>query len=222
MYIRNCHLAIAAAILALILFLDLFYDSVVVQVFNVNSYDVVIDAGHGGGDPGKVSASGVREDVINLKIATKLYNILQKNGIKAIMTRKNNQKLEDGSDAYKLKGRAEIANASGARAFVSIHLNSFPDSQYYGAQTFYQRGSIEGEKLAKAIQAELKKLDSTNFREALPIDGLYVLRNTRIPAVIVECGFLSNPTEEQLLQDDGYQAKLAEAIYRGIKAYLGK
>ncbi|SHF25587.1 N-acetylmuramoyl-L-alanine amidase [Caldanaerobius fijiensis DSM 17918] len=222
LYIKDFHLAIVAIILALILGLDIFYDSAITMVFNRYNYDVVIDAGHGGGDPGKVSANGVREDIINLKIAYKLSSILEKNGIKVLMTRKRADKLEDGSDASKLKGRADMANSSGAKVFISIHLNSFPDPQYYGAQTFYQRGSIEGEKLAKIIQAELKKVDTSNFREALPIDGLYVLRNTKIPAVIVECGFLSNPEEEKLLQDDSYQTRIAEAIYRGISAYLGK
>ena len=120
-----------------------------------------------------------------------------------------------------MRKRNEIINNSGAHIFISIHLNSFPQYQYYGAQTFYQKGSEESKKLAELIQEELKNvIENKNHRMAKSIDTVYILKNKTIPGVLVECGFLSNPQEEKLLQDDKYQDKIAWAIFIGIMRYL--
>ena len=120
-----------------------------------------------------------------------------------------------------IKNRVKIGNGSSGDVFVSIHLNKIPQSQYYGWQTFYNKNSEDGKKLAKCIQEGLSEsIDKENNREELPISGKYIVDNVDIPMSIVECGFLSNPEEEELLQSDDYQNRLAWGIYVGIQDYF--
>ncbi len=185
----------------------------------VSSRIVAIDPGHGGWDPGK-TVNDTRESVINLKIAQKLKKLIESSGGQAILTRNENKALGK-SKSTDMKERMEITKKNNADIFVSIHLNSYPKSNYYGAQTFYYSGSKSGKILAEAIQEQLIKiLDRGNKRLAATSDSYYVLKNTQIPAVIVECGFMSNPEEYKLLQDDEYQEKIAWAIYLGINIYF--
>ncbi|MFA7412505.1 MAG: N-acetylmuramoyl-L-alanine amidase, partial [Tissierellaceae bacterium] len=112
---------------------------------------------------------------------------------------------------------------SGSEIFISIHLNSFTRSNYYGAQTFYRKGSVEGESLAQIIQDELRNvLDKDNKREPQQRDDVYLLNEIQVPSTLVECGFLSNKEEEQLLDDPIYQEKIAWAIYIGILNYFNE
>lgn len=120
-----------------------------------------------------------------------------------------------------LRNRKYFIKKYGGDAFISIHLNSFPDSRYYGAQVFYSKGDLEAEKIAKSIQYELiKTLNRGNKREAKESNDIYVIRDNKIPSVLVECGFLSNQEEELLLQSDEYQNKIAWAIFKGISTYF--
>ena len=120
-----------------------------------------------------------------------------------------------------IKNRVDIANNSNADIFVSIHLNKIPQSQYYGWQTFFRAKDENSEKLAKYIQASLNEsIERKNNREALVIKNKYIVDKTQIPVTIVECGFLSNPEEEKLLQQDEYQDSLAMGIYLGINKYF--
>ncbi len=182
---------------------------------------IVIDAGHGGFDPGAVSDSGTREDEINLKIANKLRKHLKDQGAKVVMTRKidgalGKNKRED------MKKRVEIIKNSNADIVISIHLNKFQQSKYYGAQTFYMAGSQEGQKLAQCIQTKLIDiLDRGNTRQIKAVSDLLILKAGQAPSVVVECGFLSNPQEERLLKTDEYQEQVAWAIYCGIVDYFG-
>ena len=198
------------------------------SVFGSPAYGVTIaiEAGHGGIDPGAVSPTGIREDEINLKIAKKLQAYLENEGAKVVMTRKTHDGLYDQNYTGSRKRqdmtrRVEILQKSQPDLVISIHLNKFGQSQYYGAQTFYLKGSEEGKRLAESIQQQLIRiLDRGNKREIKASDSYLILKAVDSPSVLVECGFLSNPQEEQLLATDEYQEEVAWAIYCGIISYL--
>lgn len=200
-----------------------YYDeNIAVSVMPVDKKCIVIDAGHGGFDPGKVASDGVNEKNINLAIASKLSTFLEEGGAVIRNTRIEDSSLSE-SKRQDLKSRAEIANNSKADIFVSIHQNSFPKSSVKGAQVFYYKGSEEGKKLAGFIQSRLKEVvDIDNSRIAKANDSYYVLKQIKIPSVIVECGFLSNGVEHNKLMRSEYQEKLAWAIYMGILDYFNE
>ena len=120
-----------------------------------------------------------------------------------------------------IKNRVKIGNSSSADIFVSIHLNKINDIQYYGWQTFFKSGNEKGKSLATAIQNNLNEaIQRENKRVPMKISNVYIIKNVEIPTTIVECGFLSNPEEEKLLQNNEYQNKLAWGIYNGIMEYF--
>lgn len=214
------------AIYVLIIFIGVgktYYDeNIAVSVLPVNHKCIVIDAGHGGFDPGKVASDGVTEKTINLAITEKLTGFLEQGGALVRSTRTADDSLSQ-SKREDLKSRVQIANNSNADLFVSIHQNSFPKSSVKGAQVFYYKGSEEGKKLASLIQARLKEVvDVDNERVAKENDNYYVLKQIEIPSVIVECGFLSNGVEHDKLMSDEYQEKIAWAIYMGILDYFNE
>lgn len=200
-----------------------YYDeNIAVSVMPVNSRCIVIDAGHGGFDPGKVASDGVTEKTINLSIADKLSSFLEQGGAIIRTTRVEDSSLSE-SKRQDLKNRVEIANNSKADLFISIHQNSFPKSNVKGAQVFYYKGSEEGKRLASFIQSRLKEVvDIDNERIAKANDNYYVLKQIKIPSVIVECGFLSNSVEHDKLMSEEYQEKLAWAIYMGVLDYFSE
>lgn len=186
---------------------------------------VVLDAGHGGKDPGKVSSGGALEKDINLDIALRLKNLLEQNGIVVVMTREEDKDLasENASNRKNedLKARVKLISETAPDVFVSIHQNSYPEEDVDGAQTFYASGSEAGKQLATVIQKNLKKeIRDDNHRVAKANKEYYLLKKTDCPAVIVECGFLSNPREASLLVSEEYQEKLAFAIHLGIMEYI--
>ena len=192
---------------------------------NKTKFTVVIDAGHGGFDSGKVGIDGTLEKDINLSIAKKLEALLLANDIHVIMTRIDDHDLCTESSAGKkrqdMTNRVEIMNASNADCIVSIHQNSYPDSRVHGAQVFYYTNSISGKSLATLIQKSLiTRVDPSNHREEKSDNNYFILKNSRFPTVIVECGFLSSLDESKKLVDDTYQQKLAWAIHLGILQYL--
>ncbi|CCQ93716.1 N-acetylmuramoyl-L-alanine amidase [[Clostridium] ultunense Esp] len=184
---------------------------------------IVLDPGHGGMDGGAVSKDGLVEKEITLKIAKKLRDYLQQSGAVVLLTREEDKDLADGTEGTRkrqdLRVRAELVNQSGAELFISIHLNSIPSSQWRGAQTFYNPTNPENRRLAKLIQQELiKGLGNTDRLEKKDQD-IFILKAAKVPAVLVEAGFLSNPEEAALLGNEAYQSKIAESIYRGILRY---
>jgi N-acetylmuramoyl-L-alanine amidase len=192
---------------------------------------VVIDPGHGGIDPGKTGINGDHEKDINLAISQFLKKYLEKSGAVVVMTRTKDEGLYDKNRKMRvreqkrqdLKRRTEYAMRKDTNVFVSIHQNALPPSQskYYGAQTFYYQGSEQGESLAKNIQQSLiNGIDNGNKREIKATKEYYILRNTSVPAVIVECGFISNYNEEKILNTKEYQKKIAKCISKGIEDYL--
>ena len=172
--------------------------------------------------------AGTTEAESNLKIALKLQNLLEQSGATVILTRSDENAIYDiDSNTLKekkvsdIKNRVKIGNESSADIFVSIHLNKIPQEQYWGWQTFYKPGNEEGKKLATSIQNNLNEsIQKENKRVPMEISNKYIIEHVEIPTTIVECGFLSNAEEEQLLQTDEYQNKLAWGIYTGIMDYF--
>ncbi len=184
---------------------------------------IIIDAGHGLPDNGASSKSGTYESEINLKIAKKLKKLLKKGKVNVIMTREDENSLSTSQTNNKrddLQKRVNIRDTSDADIFLSIHLNHFSQPQYSGAQVFYSAGNPESEMLANTIQKNLIELvDPENTRSSKASGDIFVLKNSSIPCVLVECGFLSNEREAKLLEDDSYQNRIAWAIYSGICEY---
>ena len=194
----------------------------------VSDKTIVLDAGHGFPDEGAESVSGVTEASLNLKITKKLQALLEQSGSTVILTRSDENGIYDlNSNSIRekkvsdIKNRVKIGNESSADAFISIHLNRIPQSQYYGWQAFFKQNNEKSTQLAKSIQEELNSsIQRENKREALKITGKYIIEHVEIPITIIECGFLSNPEEAKLLEQDEYQNRLAWGIYNGIMDYF--
>ncbi len=185
---------------------------------------IAIDPGHGGFDPGKVGVSGSLEKDINLSIALKLRKVLEDSGYTVYMTRETDMSLCDGSQTGKkradLAKRVEIIEKSEPALTISIHQNSY-SAGTSGAQVFYYSHSERGKKLAGLLQEQIKELvQPENHRVEKENSSYYMLKQVSTPLVIVECGFLSNPSEEQLLLQENYQEKLACAIGEGVEKFL--
>ena len=189
---------------------------------------VLIDPGHGGIDGGAVSQNGTIEKHINLSIGIKLKDELSKLGYKVIMTREEDKGLYSDSGTVRqkkvedLNKRCEMREKSKCDIFISIHLNTFPQSKYYRAQVWYSDNE-ESHKLASILQNNFRKyVDEENKRQEKPAKGQYkILRDdNNIPSVIVECGFISNPKEEEKLKDEEYQKLIAETIGKSVDDYF--
>ena len=179
-------------------------------------FRIVIDPGHGGEDGGAVSRSGVRECDINLQIARRAHALCGLLGICSVLTRAEDISIHSESagtisekKSSDLKNRVKIANNSDL--LVSIHQNHFSEAKYSGAQVFYA-ATAGSEQLAKSVQQTLAAVDSQNKRKAKKSTGVYLMEHVQAPAILVECGFLSNDRETELLQQADYQKKLALAI----------
>lgn len=186
---------------------------------------VVIDAGHGGYDPGKIGINGALEKEINLQIAERVKTYLEASDIKVVMTREEDEGLYDaGADNKKvqdMKRRIELIDRTAPQVTVSIHQNSYTQEEIHGAQVFYYTTSDRGQKLAQDIQSSLvKRADPDNRRQVKANESYYLLKKTDATIVIVECGFLSNSAEAEKLCSDDYQDRIAWAIYMGIMKYL--
>ena len=182
---------------------------------------VVIDAGHGGNDPGKIGVDGCKEKDVNLQIALCLKAQLQARGVTVILTRDADDCLATQGATNKktsdMHNRVSIINQAGADYMISIHQNSYPEPDVSGPQVFFYSSSERSEQLAAGIQEQLiKRLKPEKEREIKPGDDLYILKNSACPAVIVECGFLSNPAECENLQQPAYQQEIAAAIARAV------
>jgi len=194
-------------------------ESVPVFAMPISRKIVWIDAGHGAYDPGKVAGSVLEKD-INLAIALKLQTFLETGGATVFMTRLNDEALSStkSGDMYT---RRNLANASQADIFVSIHQNSYHRGGVQGAQVFYFNTSDNSRKLAEHIQQQIKEFTIPNNRlQAKANENYYVLRQTLMPAVIVECGFLTNYNERTQLTQADYQERMAWGIYLGIVQYF--
>lgn len=188
---------------------------------------VVIDAGHGGIDPGKVGVSGALEKDINLAIAKEIKELLEQNDIAVVLTRTDENGLYSETDRNKksadMRERIRLLTDAAPVLAVSIHQNSFTDSASRGAQVFYYEGSQEGKRGAELIQETVKnEIMDGNHRLAKANSSYYMLKKSPCPLVIVECGFLSNPQEEKLLMTQEYQRKMAWAVHLGILKWMAQ
>lgn len=186
---------------------------------------IVVDAGHGGSDPGKVGINGALEKDINLSIALKLKDLLEQREISVVLTRDSDAGLSPADATNKkaadMQKRCQIIADANPAFTVSIHQNSYTTEDIKGAQVFYYGQSENGKRLADVLQEHLiSEVDPQNTRVAKANESYYLLKKTPTPTVIVECGFLSNQSEADLLLTEDYQSKLAHAIYLGILSYL--
>ena len=187
-------------------------------------YTVVLDAGHGSSDSGKVGINGVLEKDINLSISKKTKKYLEKKGIRVVMTRDKDESLAEGENGNRkvqdMKARVKRINDTKPDLAVSIHHNSSHEESIHGAQVFYYEHSESGEKDARILQEALLAVDPDNTRQVKANTTYYLLKRTEVPILIVECGFLSNQEEAEKLASEDYQKEIAKAIANGIESCL--
>ena len=190
---------------------------------------IIIDAGHGGEDGGAVGANGIFEKNINLSVASMLETRLRNDGYKTLMTRTEDILLYDRNTDFEghkkhldLEARIKIAEETENALFISIHMNSFSQKKYKGLQVYYSPNSSHSKLLAEEIQLNARLLlDASNNRVTKESDGnILLLKRITHPAVLVECGFLSNTSECQRLSDPLYQAEIARTICISIENYI--
>lgn len=191
-------------------------------------HTVIIDAGHGGEDGGAVGVTGLVEKELNLDLAKRLAILLEARGYRVIMTRTEDVLLYDRNTDYHgrkkaldLAARQAVGDANPDAVFVSLHANTFSEAIYHGLQVWYSPNNPEAAVLAECIRACVTaQLQPENHRQSKPAgSNIYLLYHLGTPAVLVECGFLSNPTECRMLEDDAYRDALALALCQGIVAY---
>ena len=175
---------------------------------------IVIDAGHGGEDGGATSCTGVLESHINLEIATQLNDLFRIIGYQTVMIRNDYRSVYTSGKTIAarkvsdLRQRVNIVNDLNNAYLISIHQNYFPDKKYSGAQVFYNNNE-DSKKWGLYIQNQLiQHLNPGSTRQSKPAKGIYLMEHVNCPAVLIECGFLSNPSEEALLRNNDYQSKL--------------
>lgn len=198
------------------------------NIINSHEHDknvIIIDPGHGGRDPGASGKNETVEKHINLQISKKLKDIFEKNNYKVILTRDSDVLLCNDNDKNKkasdVKNRVKLIENSNPDLVISIHLNTFPQSKYYGSQVFYTKENNENKIIGEKVQKQLKeKVDITNNRIAKQIDTVLLLNKLKMPTVLVECGFLSNEKEEELLKSESHQQKIVDAIFSSIDEYF--
>lgn len=190
---------------------------------------VIVDAGHGGDDGGAIGIDGTVEKDINLDIALKLEKILKFYGFNVIMTRTQDvMTCDDGLDSLRkrkisdIHNRFELMRKNPDAIFISVHQNKFEDSSQHGTQVFYSGNDERSKELAEAIQTSVTlTLQRKNDRVVKKSgSGIYLLYHAKIPAVLVECGFISNSDEVKNLKDESYRMKLAILIADGLLKYL--
>lgn len=240
MYITVSFKGLFSSVLAVLLIISVVFavsyyneepDSVIVSSQAADEFVIIIDAGHGGEDGGTQSADGVLEKDINLQISLKLNSLLRVMGYNTVMTRQQDKLIYDESctkmrqkKVSDINNRLEIAKSYPDSLFISIHQNYFTESKYSGAQVFYSPNNEESAVLAQSIQQNVCSLLQKENSRKIKKSGseIFLLDNIKSPAVMVECGFMSNADEALKLTDEEYQKKMALAIASGINNYLSK
>lgn len=232
---RTSFIPITVLIICCLAFLLLSYlsynkiDKMASALAGENIPTIVIDPGHGGEDGGTSGKSDMLEKDINLAISLQLQKLLQTSGYHVVMTRTEDVSIpDDGLGTVRerkisdLHNRLKLIESQGDCILLSIHQNYFEQSQYNGAQMFYSTKNPGSKDLAESIKSRVVTLiQPQNARETKPAtSSIYLLWNVKVPAVLVECGFLSNPEEEKKLQDTAYQSQMAFAIYSGLQDYV--
>lgn len=190
-----------------------------------NTAVIVIDAGHGGIDAGvRGKKSGVKESDINLSISRELAGFFSKAGFNTVLTRKSQAGLyglpTKGFKLRDMQKRRQIIQECGADMVISVHQNFYSDTSRRGAQVFFNKESQSGKQLAVCIQQSLNSIEGAAEKNSPLIGDYYMLECTDSPSVIVECGFLSNESDEALLSDEEYRTQIAYAIFSGAITYF--
>ncbi len=218
--------AILSKIAATFLFLSVFLNFTNMRNLEYTDFEevkrmkVCVDPGHGGKDPGAIGKNNTREKDITLAIAKKLKFILEDGTSAKVILTRDSDILPWGEKGVKedLKARCDIANKNLVDIFVSIHCNSSKNESARGLETFYYKTSQRGFLLATEIQKSIVESIKT-INRGIKFADFYVLRATKMPAILIECGFLSNPEEEKMLNNQNYQTQIALAIAKGIVNY---
>ncbi len=211
--------------LLLICVLTSVYSQVVYnRVSQFNGITIVLDAGHGGRDGGSVGVNGTIEKDINLEYVLLLKEKLVANGYKVVLTRKNDDGLYSEFAKNKktsdMNARYEIIKKANPNLVISLHMNSFSNPSAKGATTYYRKGDASGRFCADMIQSSLKSECDAKLSTS-KVGDYFILNCNYYSAVLIECGFLSNPEEERMLNSDEYKEKMINAIYNGILLYFG-
>lgn len=194
------------------------------EIWNEEPITVIIDAGHGGEDGGTSGKNGVLEKDLNLNVAKKLNDLFRAAGINTVMTRTDDRLLYDPLSDYKgrkkildMQERLKIAEKQENAIFISIHMNSFPEEKYSGLQVYFSQNNSESVSIAKAVQKTTAfYLMPQNHREVKVGRDIYLLDRLNIPALLIECGFLSNTKECESLSTEEYRDELAFWIFYSI------
>ena len=186
-----------------------------------------LQSAHGGDDPGKIGVNKEKEKDVNLAISKKLFQVLNEQGYKVVLTRSEDVVFGDGVKFSKIRDlnkRCEIVNnayeENNKCIMVSIHQNSFTQTSVHGAQSFYFQRSEQSKLLGETLQKILNEKVNDKEKKAKPNDSYYILINSKCPGIIVECGFLSNSDEATKLTNETYQKELAEILSEGISTYF--
>lgn len=236
MKLRNLRLIIIFSILFLIILSAMLYFTFManssadgVMTKPVLKQTVIVDAGHGGDDGGAIGIDGTVEKDINLDIALKLEKLLKFYGFDVIMTRTEDiMTCDDGLDSLRkrkvsdIHNRFDVLEKNPDAVFISIHQNKFEDNSQHGTQVFYSGNNDESKLLAESIQNSIVSVLQPDNRRVVKKSGsgIYLLYHAKLPAVLVECGFISNPAEVKKLNDENYRMKIAILIADGLIKYL--
>lgn len=184
---------------------------------------IVLDPGHGGSDPGAIGPTGLQEKQVTLPVAEYLKSILEAKGAKVILTRTTDVDVygPHASGVDELQARVNVANGNQADAFMSIHINSFSNPNVGGIATYYFDGSDQSKKLASSVQGQIAEHSGFNGDRGIQPGNLYVLRHSLMPSILVELGFISNPTEEGHLKESSTQKDFANELAKGLELYFG-
>ena len=203
---------------------SLYAGIVAYRVSKTNGITIVLDAGHGGRDGGSVGVNGTIEKEINLEYVLMLKDKLVKNGFTVVLTRKNDYGLYSTTAKNKkqsdMNERLRIIKETNPNLVVSIHMNSFASSSARGAVTYYRNEDGSSKQCADYIQKSLKKFCNARMEKS-KVGDYFMLNCSYYTAVLIECGFISNPEEEMLLNDNSYKEQIVDAIYNGILLYFG-
>ncbi|MCH5185443.1 MAG: N-acetylmuramoyl-L-alanine amidase [Oscillospiraceae bacterium] len=225
---RKKYIAAAAAIAVLTAAAGGFAQTVVRSGKSIyRDISVIVDAGHGSPDGGAVGVSGTQEKDVNLAIALMLKTVLESKGIPVIMTRSGDNAIYDKSaktirekKRSDMNNRLKIMNESNAGLFISIHMNSFEDKSVNGVYLFYNKNHPEIKTLAENIQNNIHDITGARTHDIKTAESrLFLMKNAVMPAILIECGFLTNYEEEKNLLDDEYREKIAWAIGDAISDY---
>ena len=191
---------------------------------------IVLDAGHGGEDGG-AQGNGLSEKDLNLDITLRVATLLRKQGVNVVLTRDTDVLLYDKNSDYEgkkkyqdVRKRLEIANSCENPVLVSIHMNYFSQTKYSGLQVWYSKNDSRSKILANLIQSNVKSTLQENNTRAIKeaTSSIFLLHNATFPAVLIECGFLSNPDEARALGDANYRQDLANTIFHSIMTYISQ